>query len=209
MSISLPQFNHGYTYGQPKRGGLLQGKLTRVYVPQRRYIVISSHIGSPGSTVTQIAFSPRQNLIAWTDSEGVFTRWPKPIPDTLPDPIKQSIVTNSSATTQVKPKASINLFGDGGDDLLGALGNDPFEVDLDEAMLDDNWIVDDMDGALNDEPEVTKTSNGFVKEMGGQARLSRTILELTLPSAASKHNEGSTAFPAWVNADGTQEEVSR
>lgn len=171
--------------------------------------MIFSHIGNPGSTVTQIAFSPRQNLIAWTDSEGVFTRWPKPIPDTLPDPIKQSIVTNSSATTQVKPKASINLFGDGGDDVSTALENDPFEVDLDEAMLDDNWIVDDMDGALNDEVEVTKTSNGFVKEMGGQAHLSRMILELTFPSAASKHNEGSTALPAWFNAHGTQEEVSR
>ncbi|CAA7260577.1 unnamed protein product [Cyclocybe aegerita] len=131
--------------------------------------LIVSQIGNPGSTITQIAFSPRENLLAWTDTDGVFTRWPKPVADNFPDPVKPALATNGPATIPVKaPRAALDLFGDNDSIMGGAKDKDATnDVDLDDDMLDvdDGWIVDDMDGALN-EPETTKVSgSGYVKEM--------------------------------------------
>jgi len=128
-----------------------------------------SQIGNPGSTITQVQFSPRENLLAWTDTDGVFSRWLMPISDNFPDPVKAAITTNGAATVSVKPKTGLDLWAD--DTILAEgpskekdIGDD---VALDDDMLDvdDGWIVDDMDGALHAEPEASK-SVGFVKEMG-------------------------------------------
>ncbi|THH30799.1 hypothetical protein EUX98_g3387 [Antrodiella citrinella] len=100
--------------------------------------------------ITQLAFSPSQNMLAWTDMDGVLTRWPNPIPANAPDPVKS---TNASATTTVPVRrgATPTLF-DTNADAKG--GND--DVDLDDDMgvdLDnDDWILDDLgDGMVDDE----------------------------------------------------------
>lgn len=127
-----------------------------------------SQAGNPGSAITQLQFSPRDNLIAWTDTDGVFSRWFKPISDNFPDPVKISIGTSSAATVPVKPKTGLELFED--DTLKSKAEKEKSNVDdveLDDATIDvdDGWIVDDMDGVLQAE-ESEKKGNPFVKEMG-------------------------------------------
>ena len=126
-----------------------------------------SQSGNPGSTITNAAFSPRENLIAWTDTDGVFTRWPKPISDTFPDPVRKAISTNGSATIPTKLSTGLDLFGEDATDFGKSGNDDTANVDLDDDMLDvdDGWIVDDLDGALHAEPKVGR-HDGFVKEMG-------------------------------------------
>lgn len=127
-----------------------------------------SQSGTPGTTITQLAFSPRENLIAWTDADGAFTRWPKPISDNFPDPVKLSIATNGAATIPVKPRTGLDLFGDLDDGPapdVGGQQDDDVDLDDDMADIDEGWIVDDMDGALHKEPDVRRW-DGNVKEMG-------------------------------------------
>lgn len=131
-------------------------------------ILFFSQSGTPGTTITQLAFSPRENLIAWTDADGAFTRWPKPISDNFPDPVKVSIATNSATTIPAKPRTGLDLFGDLDDGPApDAGGQHDDDIDLDDDMvdIDEGWIVDDMDGALHKEPDVRKW-DGNVKEMG-------------------------------------------
>lgn len=130
-----------------------------------------SHAGTAGSAITQLAFSPTENLIAWTDTDGVLTRWLHPIPDEYPDPIKSSIASAGSATVPVKRKSSPGLFGNDPFNVGVGVGSrdDVGDMDLDIGMgdIDDDWIIDDIGGGLQDEPEVGKRSgDGFVKEMG-------------------------------------------
>lgn len=126
-----------------------------------------SQSGNPGSTITNVAFSPRENLIAWTDTDGVFTRWPKAISDTFPDPVKHTISTKGPATIPTKLSTGLDLFGEDAQGSVKDGNDDAADVDLDDDMLDvdDGWIVDDMDGALHTEPKVGRR-DGFVKEMG-------------------------------------------
>ena len=153
-----------------------------------------SQSGNPGSTITNVAFSPRENLIAWTDTDGVFTRWPKPISDTFPDPVKNSISTNGSATIPTKLSTGLDLFGDDAGE-----NDDTANVDLGDDMLDldDGWIVDDMDGALHTEPKVGR-GDGFVKEMGEFCSLAR------MPGLiiTSEYYQGSTTLPARIHSYG-------
>ncbi|KAF4621226.1 hypothetical protein D9613_000247 [Agrocybe pediades] len=130
--------------------------------------LISTETGEGGSTITSLAFSPTQNLIAWTDASGSFTRWKKPISDNFPHPVKASIATNGASTISVKPKTGLDLFA--ADDVQeNAKDKDhDADVDLDDDMadIDDGWIVDDMDGALNEPPAADRiVGDGFVKEM--------------------------------------------
>lgn len=115
-----------------------------------------------------MAFSPSKNLLAWTDTSGNLTRWPDPIPSSAPDPVKQSAGTNS-VTVPVKRKGTPTLFDD--DNVAVARPEKAGDVDLDEDLgidLDnDDWILDDLDGALNDDGEAKRlAAEGGVKEMG-------------------------------------------
>lgn len=107
--------------------------------------------GALSAPVTQMAFSPTQNLLAWTDFEGVLTRWPDPIPATAPDPVKVSSGMDTT-TVPLKRRGTPTLFDDEADAAKGSKGAD---VDLDEDLgvdLDnDDWILDDLGGGMNDD----------------------------------------------------------
>ncbi|TFK74051.1 hypothetical protein BDN72DRAFT_122595 [Pluteus cervinus] len=109
--------------------------------------IVSTRVANSNSVIVQLLFSPRENLLAWTDAGGAFNRWFKPLPE----------------TSKPTPAIPTNLFGD--IDLDATVGDD---MDVDEAMADgrdmDDFVVDDLGGGLRDEPE-EKRSHGLVKEM--------------------------------------------
>ncbi|TCD67448.1 hypothetical protein EIP91_012365 [Steccherinum ochraceum] len=113
--------------------------------------------------VTQLAFSPSQNLLAWTDIDGVLTRWPNPIPATAPDPVKITYASNT-ATVPLKRGVTPTLFDQ---DVDAKVGGDA-DVDLDDLMGEEvdneDWILDDLgDGMVDDEKQWAGKSG--VKEM--------------------------------------------
>lgn len=104
--------------------------------------------------------------MAWTDIDGVFTRWPQAVPNTYPDPVKVTGATNAPATIPVKPSKGLDLFLDEPHGTLADVLGDDVGDDSDADMPPDDWIVDDMDGALLIPDADVTTKNGFVKEMG-------------------------------------------
>ncbi|GLB45067.1 putative minichromosome loss protein, Mcl1, middle region [Lyophyllum shimeji] len=129
--------------------------------------VVASQAGTPGAIITHLAFSPSENLLAWTDSEGGFNRWPKAVPDHFPDPVKRSIATTAPATIPARPKTT--LFDDIAE-ATSTTGRETLDddVDLDAGFgdVDDDWIIDDLGGGLRDEAETAeRKKDGFVKEM--------------------------------------------
>ena len=131
-----------------------------------RFDIIFRHVPSILSTVSHIAFSPSQNLLAWTDAEGTLTRWPNPIPNTSPDPVK---ATASASNVGVPAKKKRDPFSfDEEDDppttkgknLLGVDENDPYDLGDDDWMIDDLGILDDV------EKDKDKAEGGFAREMG-------------------------------------------
>jgi len=105
-------------------------------------------------------------LIAWIDQAALLTRWKNPILDNFPHPVKTYVATNGASTIPVKPKTGVDLFAE---DAQETSKDDDASVDLDDDMadIDDGWIVDDMDGALNEPPAADRTiGDGLVKEMG-------------------------------------------
>ncbi|KAI0066266.1 WD40 repeat-like protein [Artomyces pyxidatus] len=117
--------------------------------------------------VTQLAFSPTKNLLAWTDYSGTLYRWSDPIPASSPSPVKSSIT--ASATRPIRRQATPTLFDDddttGNNNDKGKAGGD---VDMDglNDFENEDWILDDIGGGLNDEPEEERAGvTGFVKEM--------------------------------------------
>jgi hypothetical protein len=65
-------------------------------------------------------------------------------------------------------KNPLDLFADVGEST--GLQDDAADVDLDDGMadIDDDWMIDDVEGGLRDEPAgpSAKLGDGFVKEMG-------------------------------------------
>lgn len=165
----------------------------------------SSHAGNPGSTITQLAFSPRENLIAWSDSDGVFSRWVKPIADTLCDPVKHSISTNAAATTISKPRTEINLFGEDLTDTRLAVEDDFADVDLDHDMYDEDFVIDDL--LTRDEPAVSKSYDPFVKEMGTNRVRLKSHSYSTL--ASSEHRQSPTTISTGMHSNGEQKAIFR
>jgi hypothetical protein len=116
-----------------------------------------------GTIITSLAWCPRKNHLAWTDNNGEFFQWHKPIADGQPDPVK---VINTSAS---KSKVGLDLFGeepvDAGAPTLALDQNVDAEVEPEDDY--DNWIVDDLGDGMQDKPTVgIKGSDGYVKEMG-------------------------------------------
>ncbi|KAG2756173.1 hypothetical protein P692DRAFT_20826324 [Suillus brevipes Sb2] len=118
--------------------------------------VLWRHPGTPNAFTIQIAFSPTENLLAWTDTEGVLSRWRDAIPAGSPDPVRQTAASGAQGTT-TKRKPTPPLWGEEPD--ADAEGGDPYG---------DDWIIDDLGDGMEDEPENAKATcagDGFVKEM--------------------------------------------
>ena len=131
--------------------------------------MIPSYQAALPSPVLQLAFSPSQNLLAWTDLEGTFTRWPDPIPASAPDPVKPSAAA-SVAGVQKKRGKTPTLFDEDADREVANAGED-VDVDVDAelaaALDDDNWIMDDLGVGMDDDAEEKRWSaKDGVKEMG-------------------------------------------
>lgn len=113
----------------------------------------------------QIAFSPKDNLLVWTDSEGGLTRWTSPIPNTQPHPVT---VPGGTKTKPAAPK--VNLFDAEDEEDIGIVPDVPLDddVDMNAGDMDEDWIIDDVaGGAFTTEDLTTQgVSDGFVKEMG-------------------------------------------
>ncbi|TBU37864.1 hypothetical protein BD309DRAFT_973062 [Dichomitus squalens] len=110
--------------------------------------------GALNAPITQMAFSPVKNLLAWTDSAGDLTRWRDPIPSSSPDPVKLSVGT-TAVGVPVKRKSTPTLFDD--DNVNVARGekskprDDNVDDDLGIDLDNDDWILDDLGGGLNDD----------------------------------------------------------
>ncbi|KAF8893373.1 hypothetical protein BD779DRAFT_1436150 [Infundibulicybe gibba] len=124
--------------------------------------VITSHTTPSGSTITHLAFSPRDNLVAWTDTNGVFSRWQNPIPDAFPSPIKVTTATSAPATIPVKPPTGLDLFT--ADVETVDPNNDFSDIDPNGDLENLDWVVDDIPVGLHDEPK-KRSKEEFVKEM--------------------------------------------
>lgn len=122
------------------------------------------------ATVTQMAFSPTKNLLAWVDSEGTLTRWPSPIPTTSPDPVKP---VKTLPTVPVKRKPSPSLFDDLDEGTAALLNDIDGDVNMDDPENED-WILDDIGGGLEDEPETGRWKDGVVREMGKEIFILQT-----------------------------------
>lgn len=104
---------------------------------------------STNGDISGLEFSPRDNLIAATTTEGHYVKWAGPIPSSLPDP-----VITEAAHAKKLDKLLDDDFGDGDEDM------EDRGDDLDDLhdMGGDDWIVDD-DGAYGVE-DGEKTRGG-------------------------------------------------
>ncbi|KAH9892894.1 hypothetical protein C8Q73DRAFT_76644 [Cubamyces lactineus] len=126
--------------------------------------------GAIHAPITQMAFSPAKNLLAWTDAAGDLTRWIDPIPSSSPDPVKLS-VGSSSVTISTKRKGTPTLFDDDNvDDARPTTDKLPTAEDLDGDLgidLDnDDWILDDLGDGMEDDGEARRlAAEGGIREM--------------------------------------------
>jgi chromosome transmission fidelity protein 4 len=99
---------------------------------------------NPEGDITGLVFSPISNFIAFTSSDGSFSRWTDPIPSNLTSPI-----TSDAVQAKTLDKLLDDEFGDEDDLNIEERGED----------IADDWIVDDEgDGgyARDDDIEYTK-----------------------------------------------------
>ncbi|KAJ7577048.1 hypothetical protein C8J56DRAFT_378653 [Mycena floridula] len=126
-----------------------------------KHNLINKQLGKPGYVINQIEFSPKDNLIAWTDESGSFGRWHDAIPSELPDPMKRTLASSKSA--QIDP---LDIFND--DILDETRPADEFDQDDDDDAipiddeLPEDFIDDDTGKGLQEDAVYDKD---FVKEM--------------------------------------------
>lgn len=128
--------------------------------------IVLSHNGQ-GAEIMQIAFSPRDNLLAWTDKQGSFHRWPKPISDNFPSPVKSATRNDASGVQTAGPNGA-ELFPDDmnlNDDLAEEEDFGADMGDIDGELDDPNFVIDDLGIGYQDEPASTK-HNDDIREMG-------------------------------------------
>ena len=123
----------------------------------------------PGATtefITQIAFSPTKNLLAWTDFAGSLYRWSEPVPSSSPSPVAST--STSSLTRPVRRGPTPTLFDD---DAVVPTSNQQANEDTGLGGVDnfenEDWILDDVgDGLEDDVGAQGDDGHEFVKEMG-------------------------------------------
>lgn len=131
--------------------------------------ILWRHAGTPNAIITQLAFSPSQNLLAWTDNEGILTWWREPVPAGSPDPIKQSGAANPQGGS-TKHKVPATSWGTDDDVNISSVDSKGIAAgeNGDGNEYGDDWIIDDLGDGMEDEAEgngKTEGENKFVKEM--------------------------------------------
>ena len=120
-----------------------------------------------------MAWSPSQNLLAWTDNEGVLTRWQGCIPSDGIDPVKLASGASKALPLAKKRTDADALFDfdaleakEAAEDPDADMDNDGMGgIDLDN----DDWILDDLGGGMDDEDEKAKDKRldgTGIREMG-------------------------------------------
>jgi chromosome transmission fidelity protein 4 len=111
--------------------------------------------------VTQIAFSPTRNLLAWTDFAGSLYRWSDPIPSTSPSPVASA---PTALTRPVRRGPTPTLF----DDDQVAHQKDDVAIGGTDDFENEDWILDDVGAGLEEDDIGARVDDGnaFVKEMG-------------------------------------------
>jgi hypothetical protein len=134
--------------------------------------------------------------LAWTDSDGNFSRWQKPIPDNLAD--HYQLASSSKAAGNYPTNTDLSAPAD----VDAQLAN------VEMADLDDDWIIDDTDGQMIDDDPSASQKGEMVKEMGMLHRFASTNLTSNL-WFNSEYYKGSTSLPTGLYANGEQKAVSR
>ncbi|KAJ3836279.1 hypothetical protein F5878DRAFT_586855 [Lentinula raphanica] len=142
-----------------------------IWTTDKRQVIARQSV-NPGAVITQIAFSPKEHVIAWTDASGNFVRWREPIPLNLPNSVKR-LSSATATTTRTGPDApQVDLFGEADglsldnfkdfDDLGDPSAGDKVDFDIDDA----DFVIDDVGNYLEDKPSRTRgKEDGLVKEM--------------------------------------------
>ena len=186
--------------GAPRQS-MFFGSEQSAYTQRRQSDNLGRHAGSPDAFITQLAFSPSQNIIAWADSGGTITWWRDPIPAGSPDPVKATAAGGVQGVA-VKRKSTPTFRGE--DAVNGDHGGNAGTVD----DYGDDWIIDDIGVGMDDEhgKKHAVDGDGFVKEMG-------TFIKIACYSCSersgSEHYKGAASFPARIDANGGQETIPR
>ncbi|TFL07400.1 WD40-repeat-containing domain protein [Pterulicium gracile] len=83
---------------------------------------------SPNTTVTQLAFSPTENTLVWTDYDGAINIWRNPVKDSFPSPVVAA------------PRRPVD------DEDVAGVPDDFMDQD-DDVDGEDDWIIDDIGGS--------------------------------------------------------------
>ncbi|KAJ7725842.1 hypothetical protein DFH07DRAFT_1002167 [Mycena maculata] len=125
-----------------------------IWSTQTRKIIAQNSSGTE-AIITQLAFCPTENLLAWTSADGAFIRWPKPIPDGFADPVQPLPTGAAVEDADVLPPP---MYDDDDDD-----------VEINGIDGEDEALNDGQDDAepdwMEEDDANTKTGPNFVKEM--------------------------------------------
>jgi hypothetical protein len=143
---------------------------------------LRNRIKVTGGIVTGLEFSPTDNAISWTCLDGTFSTWQDPIPAELAHPARLPRV---HATRQQGLEGELvdGIEADE-DDLMGE------DLEMED---NDDWIVDDNDGAIYKERAVTPNGEGGMREVGKHDRWRHALRMILIDkrrwqSPLQKHN---------------------
>ncbi|VDC03593.1 unnamed protein product [Peniophora sp. CBMAI 1063] len=180
VSISRDTWAEVGKYSDPS----VTGAITALaFSPNGAYLASSAnsevHIWSPAKLLlfklvderlrgfaTQLAWSPKENLLALVDSSGHFLRWKEVIPSDYQSPYKSATATATRRGREPEParREALGLFDD--DDTPAKDDDGPADDDVDLDNLEElepiDWMDDDA-GVL--EKDGDDNERGFVKEM--------------------------------------------
>jgi chromosome transmission fidelity protein 4 len=111
--------------------------------------------GSADVPISHLAWSPRHNILAWTDMEGSLTRHNNVIPSSFASPIKVSASTTARSVT-MRQRAAPTLFDD--DEVANdkeTSGDADLDIASGDAAVDTlaDFLDDDLGEYLKDDEE--------------------------------------------------------
>ncbi|KIK71000.1 hypothetical protein GYMLUDRAFT_66212 [Collybiopsis luxurians FD-317 M1] len=147
------------------------GTTVFIWRTDRREIVNSKTPANRGGLITQISFSPTDNLVAWTDTSGQFMRWPNPIPTNLPNPVERlSGPTGTTSKNLISSKSDhfpkTDLFAEDTDTTLHAVISYDSDIQGHEADNRKNGASEDEDGLGNANFDIDDT-DFVIDDVGG------------------------------------------